>query len=157
MSSALFFISNNLPWVWLVLMVVFIVVEAMTFALTTVWFAAGSCVMIFLSLLPLSFRWQVLIFLVISFALLFLTRPILTKKLNAYRQNKTNIDAVIGSEVLVTEKISKFEKGAVRLNGVLWSAESKDSELEIDAGSVCKIVEVRGNTLVVEKKQDVSE
>lgn len=151
MQVALFFISNNLPWFWLFMMILFIVIEAVTFSLTTLWFAAGSLGMIFISLLPLPFRWQILIFLIISFVLLFLTRPVLNKKLNSYRQNKTNIDAVIGNEVLVTKKISKFEKGEIKLHGVLWSAESKDSEQEIDAGTVCKVMEVRGNTLVVEK------
>lgn len=150
MSEFLFMAANRLPWFWLCAMILFIVIEAVTFSLTTIWFAAGSLIMIFLSLLPISFRWQLLIFAALSLVMLFLTRPMLMKKLNSFRRNKTNVDALIGKEVQITKKITHFEKGEVKVSGVFWSAQNVDEQQEIDVGTICKIVAVQGNTLIVE-------
>ena len=69
-------------------------------------------------------------------------------------KNTTNVNSLEGQEVLVTKKISKFEKGEVKAkNGVIWSAKNADEQddSEIPEGSVCKIVNVDGNTLSVKK------
>lgn len=65
------------------------------------------------------------------------------------KKTKTNIESLEGKEVPVTKKISKFEKGLVKINGLLWAADSLQNQ-EIPEGTVCKIVSIHGNTVTVE-------
>lgn len=145
------FLSNftrYLPWFWVAITILFVVIESMTFSLTTIWFAAGAFVVIFLALTPLPFIWQILIFAIISFTLLIFTRPILVKHLKINKTVATNVDGVIGKHVKVSARITAFEKGAVKLNGVEWSACSADDS-DIEVGTECEILAVQGVTLTV--------
>lgn len=145
------FFLSNLPWVWLLVCVICIFMEAATFSLTTVWFACGSFVMIFLSFAAFPFKWQILIFVLISFLLLIFTRPLVVKKLNA-RKTATNSDRLIGRKCLVTQRITELQKGAVKIDGVEWSAEISTGEKEeILEGSEVIIEEIKGATLSVKK------
>lgn len=141
---------NNLPWFWLGMVIVFTVIEIFTAGLTTIWFAIGSVPMIFLSFLPIPFLYQVLIMLVISIVLLIFTRPFFVKKLNANKE-KTNVDALIGKTALVTKKITKFEKGEVKIDGKIWTAKSV-SEEDLEEGTECLLQSIEGVTAIVSKK-----
>ncbi|MBQ7539398.1 MAG: NfeD family protein [Treponema sp.] len=151
MTEFLNLILSNLPWFWLGIMVLCLVFEAVTFSLTTVWAALSALLMIFLSRTGLPLRWQLLIFFLVTILLLAFTRPFAVKKLRLGRL-ATNVNSLDGQEVLVVKKITKFEKGEVKAsNGVLWTALGEGSD-EISKGSVCKVVRVEGNTLVVREK-----
>ena len=151
MTEFLNLILSNLPWFWLGIMVLCLVFEAVTFSLTTVWAALSALLMIFLSRTGLPLRWQLLIFFLVTILLLAFTRPFAVKKLKLGRL-ATNVNSLDGQEVLVVKKITKFEKGEVKAsNGVLWTALGEGSD-EIAKGSVCKVVRVEGNTLVVREK-----
>ena len=128
MGSFSLFVLNNLPWFWLAVTVLCIIIEGISMGtLTSIWFGCGAFVMIFLSFLPIPFRWQLLIFVVLSLVLLIFTRPFAVKKLKV-KKTPTNSDSLIGKKVLVTEKITELEKGAVKINGVIWTARSENSE-----------------------------
>ena len=43
------FILSNLPWFWLIMLVVFVVIEAFTMSLTTIWAALSSLPLIFIA------------------------------------------------------------------------------------------------------------
>lgn len=147
------FFLNNLMWFWLAVMVVCIVIEAVTFALTTVWGAIAALVMIFVSRTNMPLRWQLVLFLVMTIVLVLTTRPFAVKKLKLGK-DKTNVNSMEGQEVLVIKKITKFEKGEVKAkNGVIWSAKNVDEqdESEISEGAVCIIEKVDGNTLSVKR------
>ena len=65
---------------------------------------------------------------------------------------KTNVDSIIGQEVLITKTIDNFEKGEAKAkNGVIWTAKSKDN-VSIKKGTVCSVISIEGNTICVEKK-----
>ncbi len=147
------FIMNNLMWFWLAVVIICVVVESVTFALTTIWGALAAFVMIFVSLTKMPFKWQIILFLFLTIVFILTTRPFAVKKLKLGK-DKTNIDSLEGQEVLVTKKISKFQKGEVKAkNGVVWTAKNADEndETEINEGEVCVIVNVSGNTLSVKK------
>jgi membrane protein implicated in regulation of membrane protease activity len=149
MNNAGMLILNNLPWFWVAVMIVCILIESLTLSLTTLWFACGAFVTIFISMTPLPLRWQILIFAVLSCVLLVLTRPLLLKKMRERRESKTNVDAIIGQKVLVTKTITQFDKGEVKCSGTYWPAESKDGS-ELPEGSACRILSIQGNTVTVE-------
>ena len=145
------FIMSHLTWFWLALMIVFVVVEALTFQLTTVWAALASLAMIFICKTEIAFKWQLLLFLIITIVLIVFTRPFAVKKLKLGK-DATNVNSLLGQDVLVTKAVSKFEKGEGKTtNGVVWTITSADSQ-DISEGSVCTVEKVDGNTLSVKIK-----
>lgn len=145
----MWFWLSNLPyhWLWVILVVIFSLIEIFTLALTTVWFAIGALLMVFLSFFIDSFRIQALIFLLISAALLIFTRPVAIKKFRMGKE-KTNVDSLAGKTALVVKKITEFERGEARVSGAIWSARSEDG-LEIAEGKKCEIIRVEGVQLIV--------
>lgn len=144
-----FILPFNEAWFWLALTVFFIIIEAFTTSLVTIWFAIGSAIVIFLSFLPIPFVWQVVIFLAISILLLVLTRPLLSRKLLRNKE-KTNVDSLVGKKALVTKTITQFEKGEIKINGVIWSAKSEDNST-IEEKVECEIIAIEGVTAIVKK------
>lgn len=145
------FILNNLPWLWLGVLVICIIIEAFTLSLTTIWSAIAAIPMIFISKTGMPFKWQLLIFALITLGLIIFTRPFAIKKLKIGR-SKTNVNSLIGQEILVTKTVSQFQKGEAKTNnGVIWSVKSENDE-EIAKGTVCIISEVEGNTLIIKQK-----
>lgn len=146
--------NSIMMWVWLAVVIVCVVVELMTTSLTTIWFALSGVLMIFLSKLGIPLQWQVLIFLVLAFALLFGTRPLIMKKILT---QKTNVNALEGQEVLVVKPISKFEKGEAKTkNGVVWTCVSENEE-EIPVNATGIVTKVDGNTLIIKAKETITE
>ena len=137
-------------WFWVILVVVFSLIEIFTLGLTTVWFAIGALVLVFVSLWSdIPFLYQALIFLVISALLLVFTRPLAVKKFKLGRE-KTNVDSLAGKHALVVKKIGEFEKGEVKVNGQIWSALAEDNS-EVPEGAKCEILRVEGVRLIVRK------
>ena len=133
--------------IWLILTIVFTLIEIFTFGLTTVWFAIAALIMIFVSFLPIPFVYQVIIFLVISSTLLIFTRPIAVKKFKTGRV-KTNVDSLAGQQALVIKQIGEFNAGEIKVNGQVWSARSEDNTV-IDEGNKCEILRIEGVHAVV--------
>lgn len=144
------YILSNMSIVWVVLMVVFLVVEAATAGLTCIWFgdrlgSRRSSRRSFDAQLWLQIVW----FLVISFVTLYFTRPLVKKYVNS-RSQPTNADMVIGKEALVTEDIDNVEAtGAVSVGGKVWTARSADGG-RIKSGAVVSVLRIEGVKLIVE-------
>lgn len=142
------FILENTSWFWLTILIICVIIEAFSFMLTTIWAAIAALPMIFIAKTNLPFKWQLLIFVILTVLLLIFTRPFAIKKLKIGK-NKTNIDALIDQDVLVTKEVTEFEKGEGKTqNGVIWTVKSKDNA-SIKEGTKCKIVAVEGNTLII--------
>lgn len=144
------FFLNYGSWIWLSILILCCIVEALTFTLTAIWAAIAAVPMIFIAKTPLPFQWQLLIFAVLTVLLIIFTRPFAVKKLKN-GSVKTNVDTMVGEEVLVTKNIDDFSKGEVKAkNGVIWSATSVDGK-SISKGTKCIIVSVEGNTLKIKE------
>lgn len=142
-------LSLSYPWIWLIIFIVLIAIEAFTFSLTTIWFALGALVMILISLLKLPFSVQLLVWLILSSVLLYFTRPYALSKLKVGRV-KTNVDSLVGKSALVVKTITKHEKGEIKINGIIWSAKTENEET-LEEGNECEIVEIQGATALVKK------
>lgn len=149
MNGIITVLGNNLPWVWVAITVICIVIETMTFALTTIWFAISAFVMVFLAFTPIPFPVQLLIFVALSMILLIFTRPVLQKKLNQ-KKIATNYERIIGQIAVVTKKITVLDKGAIKINGMEWTAAIKEDNV-LEEGSKCVIEEIAGVTAFVKK------
>jgi len=137
-------------WIWLGLTILLVIIEATTLGLTTIWFAIGAFVMIFLSFIPtFAFEFQVLLFLAISAVLLFFTRPLAIKKFKTGRV-KTNVDSLVGKHALVIKQITEFDRGEVKIGGLIWTARMEEgSALTLAEGKKCEVVRIEGAQAVV--------
>lgn len=136
---------------WLIAMVIFLLFELATVALTTVWFAAGALVACIASLFIDSLFIQLLIFAGVSIVMLVLLRPSMTRKFNE-RTNKTNIDEWIGKRVRIIEKVdNKVESGCAVLNGQEWTARSQDESVTFDVGDMATVANITGVKLILTK------
>ena len=70
-------------YIWLGLMVLFLLVEAATAGLTTIWFAGGALIAFLAALLGGNLVIQVVVFVLVSLLLLVFTRPMVKKYLNS--------------------------------------------------------------------------
>ena len=143
------FLAFYTPWFWFGIAVICAVIEGLTLGLTTVWFSLSAILMIFISMLHPPFYVQCVLFAFVALLLLFFTRPIALKFLHAKRE-KTNADSLVGKKAVVLQTITEFEKGQVKINGVVWTAASIDGAV-IPAGDECIIEKIEGVTLIVKK------
>lgn len=128
---------------WLILTVVFLIAEAATVTVISLWFAAGSLTAMAMALLGGSIWMQVLVFLVVSAAALTALRPLVRKYLTP-RLIATNIDSIIGSVGIVTAAIDNIgATGQVKLNGMDWTARSTSGEA-IEAGTKVRVDKIEG-------------
>ena len=129
--------------IWLVLMVVFLIAEALTVATVSLWFAAGALVALLVSLLGLHVWLQVALFLVVSGGLLACLRPMVKRHFTP-KLTPTNVDAIVGTRGVVTAEVDNVcAAGQVKLNGMDWSARSTDGSI-IPAGTQVKVDRIEG-------------
>lgn len=141
--------DNIIMFCWLIGLIVFLIIEIITLGLTTIWFAGGALVAFIASLLGMPVIVQIILFFVVSFVLLFFTRPLIQKHLNNSRE-KTNVNSMIGKEGKVIEAVDNFNgKGRIFVNGMEWSARAEQEDLMIPADSRVIIKEIQGVKAIV--------
>ena len=128
---------------WLALMVIFLIVEGATAAITTIWFAAGALIAMVASLLGAELWLQITMFVIVSVGLILSLRPLL-KKFITPKKVRTNVDSVIDSQGIVIEAIDNLAgTGRVKLGGMEWSARSVTGE-RIPENTVVKVEKIEG-------------
>lgn len=136
-------------YVWIAVLVAAVVVEALTNDFVAIWFFPASLVSMILSLFDTSPWLQLILFLVIGLALVVATRP-LCRKFLATKEEKTNVDALVGKCCIVTEEICNIkEQGEVKLGGLCWSARAADGRV-IPVGEQVTVKKIQGVKLIVE-------
>ncbi|MBR6812447.1 MAG: NfeD family protein [Oscillospiraceae bacterium] len=145
----------NLPEViiWAVLLAAFIIIEAVTMQLTSIWFAAGALASLAAAFFGGEVWLQLVCFIAVTAATLLITRPIIVKKLKPTTV-ATNADRNIGAVCIVNERIDNLKnEGSVRLHGIEWSARSSTGDC-IEPGTKVKVLRIEGVKLIVEVAQD---
>ena len=129
--------------IWLLLMVVFLIAEASTVTLVSLWFAAGALAAMAASLMGGGIWLQVIVFLAVSTVLLTALRP-LVRKFITPKLTATNVDSVIGTVGLVTAPIDNVTaSGQVKLGGMEWTARST-SGVPITEGTRVRVDKIEG-------------
>ena len=141
------------PAFWLGLAVVLSIVEAVTAGLVTIWLVLGALAAWVCALVGLSFLFQLFVFLIVSYASLVITRPIVKKWLS-HKTVKTNADRFVGQVGLVIEKIEGT--GQVKVGGQIWSAIPSDGDV-IELGTRVRINAITGVKLVVSQNDNLKE
>ena len=146
--------SLSAPMIWLVLLVVFILVEIATVGLLTIWFAGGALAAFFISLADFGTAVQVIVFLIVSLALVLLIRPLAQKKFNS-GHIRTNAQTLIGEEAVVLEPIDNLQsKWRVMIQGQEWSARSVDDKEKFDKDDVVQVMSISGVKLMVRRPKE---
>lgn len=134
--------------IWLILAVIFGIIEALTLGLTTIWFAGGAILASICAMLGAPLPVQIAAFFVASILLLYFTKPLIKKQLKVGKE-KTNTDALIGQEAIVITAIPPLESGQVKLNGLVWTAVSEDRHDSIKEGTTVIINRIEGVKVIV--------
>ena len=139
---------------WLVVVVVFLAIELSTVTLTSIWFAAGGLIALFVAMAGGNFMFQMIAFLIAAFGMFFATKPWADKVINA-KKTSTNADRAIGEEVRVLERISNLDQtGRVVVHGQEWTARTEDDKNIIEQGELVRILRISGVKVIVERVKE---
>ena len=132
-----------MQFVWLILFLLFLGLEANTVSLVSIWFALGALAAEIVCLFGGQLWLQVVVFFVVSGALLAALRPI-TRKFITPKLAKTNVDAVVGTTGKVITTIDNDSaQGQVKLAGMEWTARSTSGAV-IEAGTLIRVDRIEG-------------
>lgn len=137
---------------WIIVFLVFTIIEIITINLVTIWFAIGAISAAIATLITDSIWIQLTVFFIASIITLIVTKPV--KEKITKNTNPTNLDRVIGMTGIVTEDIEEDEVGEVKVDGKLWSAISEDNQ-QIKKGQKVEILEIKSTKLIVKKIKGV--
>jgi len=142
------FLAADMTIFWVVAIIVFLVVEALTAGLASIWFAIGALAALIAALFNAPIWLQVVWFFIISIIALIVTRPLVKRFVNSKSQ-PTNADMLIGTEGIVTENIDNIAgTGAVAIAGKVWTARSTKGAL-IALGTTVTADRIEGVKLFV--------
>ena len=140
----------NMTIFWLIAFILFVVGEAVTVGLVSIWFAVGSLGALLSAALGGGLWLQIAVFLILSALSLMLLKPLSRKWMAGHKAARTNADRVIGETALVTEDIDNtMATGQVQVDGQIWTARSAHGVV-IPAGSRVKVLSIQGVKVMVE-------
>lgn len=141
--------QDYMSWLWLGLTIVFVVVEACTSELVSVWFVAGSVAGLILSLFELPIGVQTAGFVAVALAALLAIRPLAMKRAKV-EKTPTNADMVLGRIAVVTEAVdNEHDRGRVEVLGNSWAARTADDS-PAAVGDKVRVLAIEGVRLIVE-------
>ena len=144
-------------YVWLAVLVAFVILEAATVQLVTIWFAVGALAGLIAALCKAHIVLHIALFAVVSVLALILTRP-LVKKITASKFSPTNADRFIGQTGVVTRRIDNLQaSGEVRVKGTIWTARSESDEAAIEENETVTVKRIDGAKLIVAKQTQKTE
>jgi len=146
--------NMNLTTIWLIVFVACIVIEIISMGLTTIWFAGGALVAAIGAAFSVPLWVQIILFIIVSFVLLYFTRPIAVKYFNKDRV-KTNAESLVGKQAIVISEIDNLQGiGQVTVEGKEWTARTTEDNVTLPVGSVVIIKAISGVKLMVEEKKN---
>ena len=134
---------------WLMLTIIFTVIEFIGPALVSVWFAFAAAITIFVSLAFDNLKVEITFFAAISVLAIIFFRPFAKKILS---KKKDNFDAKVIDTSIVIKKVvdvSKEEKiYDVSYKGSIWTALSDEI---FEVGDIPVISDFKGNKIIIKK------
>ena len=139
-------------YIWFVVIVICCALEAITFALCSVWFAAGGVIALIAASFGATVPQQLFVFVLFSAIFMVLIRPLCRRFLFA-KQEPTNADRIIGETAVVVENIDNLRRtGQIRVYGQIWAARSNGVDANvIPKDEIVRVVAIQGAKAVVEK------
>jgi len=132
--------------IWILIAVVFIILELITTTFFLVWFGIGSVVAALLNYLGFDIYIQFTGFVIVSAVLILLTRKF-ADKITPENSKKTTAERLIGLNAKVIRQVDDSSY-IVRVSGEEWSAHTND---QVDIGDTVKVVGINSIILIIEK------
>lgn len=149
-------IEDYMVYIWLGIVVIAVIVEAVTYELFSIWFAVGAVAGMIAGVLGAQINAQILIAAIVSLVLVIATRPFVNKMLKTKKTN-TNADRYVGQTGKVIEEIDNSKPtGLVKVSGSIWTARSENNEIIAPDKSV-KVLRIEGVKVIVEPMAENSE
>ena len=134
---------------WLILTVIFVVLEISIPTLITIWFAIASFVTVVIAFFFKNLNIEILVFTFLSIFFILFTRPYAKKYLS---RNRENFDStMIGNKINVEKVIdnnSEEKIYEVKFKGAIWTAISSDIFIENETAIIS---EFKGNKIIIKK------
>ncbi|WP_028803270.1 NfeD family protein [Streptomyces sp. 142MFCol3.1] len=92
---------------------------------------------------------QVLVFAVVSVALIAVVRPIAARHRAQQPQLATGVEALKGKQAVVMERIDGSGGGRIKLAGEIWSARALDAGQSYEVGQEVDVVDIEGATAII--------
>ncbi|MFZ3556585.1 MULTISPECIES: NfeD family protein [unclassified Streptomyces] len=92
---------------------------------------------------------QVIVFAVVSCALIAVVRPVANRHRSQKPQLATGIEALKGKQAVVVERVDGQAGGRIKLGGEIWSARSLDADAAFEPGRQVDVVDIEGATAIV--------
>ena len=135
---------------WLVIAIGLFVLESMTTQLVCIWFGIGALVTMIAAFFGIVLPVQLVVFLIVSVAVLLAIRPAAKKKL-LMEKHPTNADMVIDMTGIITETVNNIEEtGRVTVNGLSWATRAACDDDIIEIGDKIRVMRIEGVKLIVE-------
>lgn len=133
---------------WIAAAVIFLIVEAVTAAMTSIWFTVGALAAVAAAALGGAIWVQIGLFVGVSAVCFAILYPRLKKLMRRDRQ-PTNADMVLGKECVVTQRIDNLAgTGAVNAGGKIWTARAAGDDA-IEKGAIVIADSIQGVKLIV--------
>jgi membrane protein implicated in regulation of membrane protease activity len=144
--------SPNAWQLWVVTGLILVALEVKLSGYVMLWFGVGAFASALLASLGLSFNIQLLTFNVLSVALLLSSRTLFRRFFMRDASSvRHGVEAMLGSEAVVVEKVPADGFGTIRINGELWTARSLEGS--IDQGEIVRVENLEGLKLVVRRRR----
>ena len=134
---------------WLILTIIFTVIEFIIPALVTVWFAFAAAITIFVSLAFDNLKVEITFFTIVSVLAIIFIRPFTKKVLS---KKKDNFDAEVIDTSIVIKKVIDTNKEEkiydVSYKGSVWTALSNEI---FEVGDIPIILGFKGNKIIIKK------
>ncbi|MDJ0320138.1 NfeD family protein [Pseudarthrobacter sp. PS3-L1] len=140
-------LGQNWWAVWLILFLVFAVIEMLTLDLFFIMLGAGALAGLVADFAGAELWLQIIAFCVMSLLMIGLVRPQALRHLKkGPAEQRSNVDRLIGESAVVMEPVTE-RGGLVKIGGDIWSARSAGVQLE--AGAQVIVAAIEGATAVV--------
>lgn len=134
-------------WVWILAALVCGIIEVMSVSFVFLMFAIGALAAGIAGALGANVTIQVIVFVVVTVALLAGLRPFLKGRIDRSAGDvRTNTDALIGKTGYVTEVVGE-RHGRIQFSGGEWSARTEGSSIPV--GAEVRVDRIDGATAVV--------
>jgi membrane protein implicated in regulation of membrane protease activity len=137
--------------IWLVVILVFVILEVITVDFTSLMLAVGGVGGLIASLFHAAFWLQIVIAAVIALLLLFTVRPPLKRALQrGGDRTKSNVDALMGLAGVVTTDFNGNANLVKLSNGETWTVQREESTQPVlKDGDHVVVTAINGSTAIV--------
>lgn len=132
---------------WLVAGLLLIAAEVLSGDFVLLMLGAGALAAATSSAIGGNLLVDVLVFAVVSVALVTIARPMLKRRLHTAHV-PTNVEALVGGHAVVVDTVDA-QGGKVKLRGEVWSARAFDETQVLEPGQAVTVMDISGATAIV--------